>query len=81
MDAQGLLRFWDLRTMRIGERVALRELVVQLATQLYRRDHGRGPDSEQDLVGPYLKALPDDGLGDPGDVKAGGVPTGGGGEP
>jgi hypothetical protein len=65
-DAQALLRGWDLRTVRIGERAAYRDLVVLLASQLYRRDHGRGPDSEQDLVGPYLKALPDDGLGDAG---------------
>jgi hypothetical protein len=65
-DAQMLLRDRDPRTVRIGERAAFRELVVLLASQLYRRDHGRGPDSEQDLVGSYLKALPDEGLGDAG---------------
>ncbi len=34
-------------------------LIVHLAGQLYRREHGKEPASPQDLVGPYLKTLPD----------------------
>ncbi len=33
-------------------------LVVHLASELYRRDHGRPPASPDELVGAYLKALP-----------------------
>ena len=33
-------------------------LIVHLAEQLYRRERGEQPASPQDLVGPYLKALP-----------------------
>ena len=44
-------------------------LVVNLADQLYRLENGRAPDSPEQLVGPYLKALP------PGFVKpSGGSP-------
>ena len=39
-------------------------MVVLLASELYRRDHGGDPPSEEALVGPYLKELPDDGRGD-----------------
>ncbi len=34
-------------------------LVVYLAEQLYTRENGHPPDSPEQLVGPYLKALPD----------------------
>ena len=34
-------------------------LVVYLAEQLYTRENGHPPDSPQQLVGPYLKALPE----------------------
>jgi hypothetical protein len=74
-ELQAALALWDLRAVRLRELAASRDLVISLASQLYRRDHGRAPDSEQDLVGPYLKSLPDDGLGDPGDADAGGGPT------
>ena len=39
-------------------------LVILLASQLYRRDHGTDPPSDEALVGPYLKELPDDGSGE-----------------
>ncbi len=35
-----------------------------LAEELYRREHGQLPASEQALVGTYLKNLPDDGTDD-----------------
>ncbi|MBX6313234.1 MAG: hypothetical protein IRY99_10025 [Isosphaeraceae bacterium] len=34
-------------------------LVIRLATELYQREHGRPPDSPEDLVGTYLERLPD----------------------
>ena len=34
-------------------------LIVVLAEQLYARENGRRPDSPDQLVGPYLKALPE----------------------
>ena len=34
-------------------------LIVDLAEQLYTRENGRRPDSPYQLVGPYLKALPE----------------------
>jgi hypothetical protein len=41
-----------------------RELVVMLAEEIYRREHGSRPSSEGALVGTYLKSLPDDGSAD-----------------
>jgi hypothetical protein len=32
-----------------------------LATELYHRERGSFPPSDEALVGPYLKSLPDDG--------------------
>jgi hypothetical protein len=42
------------------ERVTQANLVVHLASQLYLREKGELPESPSDLVGPYLKALPED---------------------
>ena len=41
------------------ERPRQARLVVHLADQLYRREHGRPPASPADLVGPDLKELPE----------------------
>ncbi len=41
------------------ERSRQARLVVHLASELYRREHGEPPPSPQALVGPYLKALPE----------------------
>jgi hypothetical protein len=43
---------------------AYRELVITLATGIYRRERGALPPSEEALVGTYLKSLPDDGSSD-----------------
>jgi hypothetical protein len=45
-------------------RTAHRELVITLATELYHRERGSLPASEEALVGTYLKSLPDDGSAD-----------------
>ncbi len=75
-DAQELINRWDLRGLRIRERARHRALVILLASELYRRDLKKDPPSDQALVGPYLKELPDDGLGDAGpkaDSQGGGA--------
>ena len=54
-----------------ADRKAHRELVIMLATELYRRERGSLPSSDVALVGTYLKSLPDD---RPPDVDDGTVP-------
>jgi hypothetical protein len=44
----------------VGDRRAYRELVIMLATELYHRERGSLPSSDEALVGTYLKSLPDD---------------------
>jgi hypothetical protein len=44
----------------VADRKAYRELVIMLATELYYRERGSLPSSDEDLVGTYLKSLPDD---------------------
>ena len=51
-------------TVRITEQRGYRELVVLLAQELYHRERGVLPPSEDALVGTYLKSLPEDGLGE-----------------
>jgi hypothetical protein len=41
------------------DRVLQAKLVVHLASELYRREHGQAPASPEELVGVYLKALPE----------------------
>jgi len=48
----------------VAERKAHRDLVVMLATEIYHRERGALPPSEEALVGTYLKSLPDDGSAD-----------------
>ena len=63
-DASAMLRGMGFQGIHLQERTNHRALVVLLARALYRRDHGADPPSDEALVGPYLKSLPDDGLGD-----------------
>ena len=44
-----------------ADRRAYRDLVIMLATEIYHRERGAPPPSEDALVGTYLKSLPDDG--------------------
>ncbi len=60
-DAKVLLDFWGGPAIRTIERRVHRALVVTLADELYKRDHGKTPASEADLVGSYLDYLPGDG--------------------
>jgi hypothetical protein len=42
-------------------RRAYRDLVIMLATEIFRRERGAPPPTEDALVGTYLQGLPDDG--------------------
>ena len=53
-----------------ADRKAHRALVVMLATELYRRERGSFPPSEEALVGTYLKSLPEEYLPDVNDGTA-----------
>ena len=44
----------------VADRKAHRELVIMLATEIYRRERGSLPSSDEALVGTYFKSLPDD---------------------
>ena len=45
-------------------RRAHRALVIMLASELYRRERGTLPPSDEALIGTYLKSLPEDGSAD-----------------
>jgi hypothetical protein len=49
---------------RHAYRRAHREIVIMLATEIYHRERGALPASDDALVGTYLKSLPDDGSAD-----------------
>ena len=51
-------------TVRRTEQRSYRELLVLLAGEIYRRERGALPPSDEALVGTYLKSLPDDGSAD-----------------
>jgi hypothetical protein len=78
LDAR--LRIWDdelpwppdrVRDFRaVADRKAHRELVIMLATELYHRERGSLPPSDEALVGTYLKSLPDDRSPDVDDATA-----------
>jgi hypothetical protein len=53
------IRARDRRTF--ADRRAHRDLVIMLATEIYRRERGAPPPTEDVLVGTYLQSLPDDG--------------------
>jgi hypothetical protein len=51
---------WPWPPDRLAGRKAYRELVIMLATELYHRERGSLPSSDEALVGTYLKSLPGD---------------------
>jgi hypothetical protein len=53
------VRARDRRTL--ADRRAYRDLVIMLAAEIYRRERGAPPPTEDALVGTYLQSLPDDG--------------------
>jgi hypothetical protein len=48
-------------TRAVADRIAYRDLVIMLATEIFRRERGAPPPTEDALVGTYLQSLPDDG--------------------
>jgi len=48
-------------TRNVADRRAYRDLVIMLATEIFRRERGAPPPTEDALVGTYLQSLPDDG--------------------
>jgi hypothetical protein len=75
---QGHSHYWPWPPDRLSDgrgvrdRKAHRELVIMLATELYHRERGSLPSSEEALVGTYLESLPDD---RPPDINDGTAPT------
>jgi hypothetical protein len=65
---------WPWSPDRLRDRKAHRDLVLTLAEEIYRRERGSPPPSEDALVGTYLKSLPDDGSADLDDGTATTVP-------
>jgi hypothetical protein len=57
-DPRRLAGFLNWSAVQFEEVANHRELVILLATELYRRDQGTDPPSPKALVGPYLKSLP-----------------------
>ena len=53
--------------VRQMEQRGYRELLVLLASELYHRERGTLPPSEDALVGTYLESLPDDSSAEVGD--------------
>ena len=53
--------------VRQREQRDYRTLLVALASELYHRERGTLPPSEEALVGTYLESLPDDGSAELGD--------------
>jgi hypothetical protein len=54
---------------RLVYRRAHRELIIMLATEIYHRERGSLPPSEEALVGTYLNCLPNDGSANQADEK------------
>jgi hypothetical protein len=52
------------RPIRVPGRREHRKVVILLATEIYRRERGALPPSEEALVGTYLESLPEDGSAD-----------------
>jgi hypothetical protein len=55
---------WPWSPDRLRDRRAYNDLVLILAREIYRRERGSLPPTDKDLVGTYLKTLPDDGSAD-----------------
>jgi hypothetical protein len=70
LDAKVLLLAWPWPSIPGSERREYRNLVVLLASELFEREQGSPPPSEEALVGRYLDKLPSDGSEELDDGKA-----------
>jgi hypothetical protein len=71
-DARYTLRYGSYLSpfsLRQRERRAHRQLLVLLASELFRRERGAPPPNDEALVGTYLESLPDDGSSDLADER------------
>jgi hypothetical protein len=71
-DAKVSLDFWPWPGIHTSERRKHHALAMLLAGELYKRDLGKPPPSDESLVGPYLDHLPGDGSDE---LDDGSVPT------
>ena len=55
---------WPWSPDRLRDRRAYSDLVLMLAREIYRRERGSLPATDEALVGTYLRSLPDDGSAD-----------------
>ncbi len=61
LDAKLLLSQWPWPSIRGSEQRQYRDLIVLLASELFERERGSPPSSDEALVGLYLDQLPSDG--------------------
>jgi hypothetical protein len=60
IDAKVVLPAWVAVEKAVArERSVQAALLFNLANELHKREHGQYPEHAEDLVGPYLKSLPD----------------------
>jgi hypothetical protein len=60
VDAEmALPNFAGVERAVVRERSVQGNLVVAIANELYKREHGKYPERVEELVGPYLEALPE----------------------
>jgi hypothetical protein len=69
LDAKLLLSQWPWPSIRGSEQREYRDLVVLLASELYQRERGSTPPSDEALVGLFLEQLPSDGSDDLDDAQ------------
>ncbi len=58
-DAQKMRDFLNVDAVRSSQRTNRGKLLMLFASELYHRDHGTYPLTDEALVGPYLTSLPD----------------------
>ena len=58
---------WPWSPDRLRDRREYHDLVLMIAGEIYRREHGTLPPSDEALLGTYLKSLPDNGSIEQGD--------------
>jgi hypothetical protein len=55
----GINRFGEFRAGIDADRLAIANLIVTIASELWKKERGQYPSRPEDLVGPYLKSLPE----------------------
>ena len=55
----GMNRFGEFDRAVAADRLSMANLIVAVASKLWKKERGQDPPRAEDLVGPYLKALPE----------------------